>query len=257
MSGLSLPVQTPTAPRRSQVDAGTLGRWNAWFFGAFDRYLNFISRHHKRHAFGGIDVGTIVEIGAGVGANFAYLPQGGRVIAVEPNPAMHGRLMERAGEHDLQLELVAAPAEKLPLGDDSIDTVICSLVLCTVADPQAVLAEVRRVLRPGGTFRFVEHVAAHPASPRRWLQAVIARPWSWLFQGCSASRDTETLIDKAGFGEVDFRRHRLRQSVFVPVNSAISGIAVVTRTPGAESGVRPTACGTGLLEPAERLTRAS
>lgn len=204
---------------------GGRGRFNAWFFTAFDRYINFITRTHKAAAFAGIRQGDIVELGAGVGANFAYVPAGSRLLAVEPNLAMHERLRLRAEAHGIDLELVAAPAEALPLPDSSVDEVICSLVLCTVDDPVAAIAEVVRVLRPGGTFRFVEHVVAHPASPRRLVQVVIRRPWSWVFEGCRLCRDTADLIEHAGFGQTDIHRHRLRQSVFYPVNVAISGSA--------------------------------
>ncbi len=211
---------------------GRIGRLNAWFFDAFDRYINAISRRHKRQAFADVEVGTVLEIGAGVGANFGYLPCGSRLIAVEPNEAMHARLTERARERGIDLDIVGAPAERLPVLDDSVDTVMCSLVLCTVADPDRALAEVRRVLRPGGTFRFVEHVAARPTSPRRWLQAALARPWSWLFEGCQLGRDTAALIEASGVAEVDLRRGRLTRSVFIPVNTVISGRAVEPRATG-------------------------
>lgn len=138
---------------------------------------------------------------------------------------MHPRLTDRARERGIHLEIVSAPAERLPLPDDSVDTAICSLVLCTVADPAAAIAEIRRVLRPGGTFRVVEHVAAHPVSPRRWIQAALARPWSWLFEGCQLCGDTAALIQASGFAEVDMERRRLRVSLFVPVNLVISGRA--------------------------------
>ena len=226
MSTPTLIGDTPTV----WEDDGRLGRFNAWFFDALDRYLDVITRRHKEHAFGDLTAGTIVEIGAGVGANFRYLPTGSDLIAVEPNRAMYERLRRRAAEHDVELELVTGPAEALPLADDSVDTVICSLVLCTVADPDAALREIVRVVRPGGTFRFVEHVAAGPASPRRWIQRAITRPWSWLFQGCRLCRDTEALVAAAGFGELDVLRRRFRRSLFVPVNSAIAGRAVVAPT---------------------------
>lgn len=205
---------------------GTIGRINAWFFDTFDRYINAVSRRHKRHAFADIAPGTVLEIGAGVGANFDYIRPGMRLVAVEPNAAMHPRLLRRARQRGVDIELLAAPAELIPVPDDSVDTVICSLVLCTVPDPDAAISEIRRVLRPGGTFRFVEHVAAHPASPRRWIQTALRRPWSWLFEGCQLCRDTETLIDAAGFGEVEMHRSRLRCSVFVPVNTIVVGRAV-------------------------------
>ena len=97
-----------------------------------------------------------------------------------------------------------APGEAIPLDDGSVDAVICSLVLCTVATPPAVLAEIKRVLRPGGTFRFVEHVAARPISPRRWLQRILQRPWAWRHRnqvaaaiGQSPGNPTATAMSQA------------------------------------------------------------
>jgi SAM-dependent methyltransferase len=204
----------------------TRGRFNAWFFTTFDRYINFISREHKADSFAGIRRGDVVELGPGVGANFSYVPPGSRLLAVEPNGAMHAELAGRAAARGIHLELIDAPAEALPLPDSSVDEVICSLVLCTVEDPSAAIAEVLRVLRPGGTFRFVEHVASHAASPRRWIQAAIAKPWSWIFEGCRLCRDTAHLIEQAGFSRTEITRHRFNQSVFFPVNLAISGRAI-------------------------------
>ena len=206
-------------------DNGARGRFNAWFFDAFDRYLNRVSREHKRHAFEGMRRGDVVEIGAGVGANFEWIPEGSRVLAVEPNEAMHERLRARAAQRGVRLELVPAPAESLPIDDASVDEVIVTLVLCTVGDPERSLREIHRILRPGGTFRFVEHVQAPPGSPRRALQHAIARPWAWLYEGCQLCRDTDRAIEAVGFKEVALRHHRFRGSLFVPVNSAISGVA--------------------------------
>ena len=201
------------------------GRFNAWFFTRFDRYINFVTRDHKRRAFNGIRLGNIVELGPGVGANFAYLPPNSRVLAVEPNEAMHLGLLERAAEGGIDLELIKAPAEALPIPNNSVDDIVCTLVLCTVDSPAQTLAEVLRVLRPGGTFRFVEHVAAHPVAPRRWVQWAVAKPWSWTFEGCQLNRNTAELIERAGFSSTDIERHRFRWSLFFPVNSAISGTA--------------------------------
>lgn len=213
------------SPQAEVFDNGARGRFNAWFFQAFDRYINHIAARHKSGAFSGLAPGRIVEIGAGVGANFGYVPEGSTVVAVEPNRAMHDALRRRADERGIDLELVGAGGERLPLPDASVDEVICSLVLCTVSDPAATVSEIARVLRPGGHFRFVEHVAARPWSPRRWLQHSIRRPWSWLFEGCDLCRDTATLVENSGFASLHLRRGRLRRSFFVPVNTVVSGVA--------------------------------
>lgn len=216
---------TPRADPMPAFDHGAISRFNAWFFDAFDRYINYIADRHKQAAFGDIDADVVVELGAGVGANLGHLRAGTRLLAVEPSLRMHDRLRERAYEAGIDLQLIAHGAESLPLADDSCDEVICSLVLCTVADPDQVLAEVRRVLRPGGRFRFVEHVAAPAWSPRRWLQRLIRRPWSWLFEGCTLDRDTAGRIHAAGFADLQIRRERFHHSFFVPVNTTIWGVA--------------------------------
>lgn len=220
-------VELPGAPAepRGAFHHGAVSRFNAWFFTAFDRYINHISREHKRAAFDGLRGARVLEIGAGVGANIAHLPPGAELVAVEPSLAMHDALRERCERAGIPLTLHAAGAESIPLPDDSVDEVVCSLVLCTVADPGQVLAEVRRVLRPGGTFRFVEHVAAPPRSVRRVVQRAIQGPWGWLFEGCQLARETPRLVHEAGFTEVHVRQLTLRHSLFYPVNSAVWGIA--------------------------------
>jgi len=213
-------------PNTATFDNGRRGRFNAWFFTAFDSYIAHIARRQKRAAFEDIPNGEVVEIGAGVGANFDFIPAGSRLITIEPNLAMHPGLIQRAGERRIDLELHAADAADIPLPDASVDDVLCSLVLCSVEDQAAVLAEVRRILRPGGRFRFVEHVAARPWSPRRWLQHLIRRPWRWIYEGCDLCSDTAGAIHAAGFATVDISRGRWRHSVFFPANTAIHGVAV-------------------------------
>ena len=216
---------TATQISNAGFDNGRRGRFNAWFFTAFDRYMTHITLRHKQAAFGGLERGDIVELGAGVGANFDFVPAGSRVIAVEPNLAMHADLVRRGADRGVEVDLLTVSAEQIPLPDASVDDVLCSLVLCTVDDPGAVLAEVQRILRPGGQFRFVEHVKAGVWSPRRWLQQLIRRPWRWVYEGCDLCRDTATAIEAAGFSSVDITRRRLRNSLFFPANTSIHGIA--------------------------------
>lgn len=206
-------------------DHGPRSAFNAWFFGAFDRYINFVARAHKRRAFEGLGTGPVLEIGAGVGANFDHIPPGTVVHAVEPNLRMHDGLRRRARDHGIELVLIAGGAEQIPLPDGSVDDVIASLVLCTVGDPARVLDEIRRVLRPGGTFRFVEHVQAPRWGVRRTVQRAIRRPWGWVFEGCDPTRRTTTLVEQAGFSHLTLHRRKLRASLFYPVNTAVWGVA--------------------------------
>jgi SAM-dependent methyltransferase len=207
-------------------DHGAISWFNAWFFTAFARYINHIAGRHKEHAFDGLRAHTVLEIGPGTGANIHYLPAGAHLIAVEPSLAMHDRLRERCAAAGVELTILATGAESIPLPDESVDEVICSLVLCTVADPAQALAEIRRVLRPGGRFRFVEHVAAPRPGIRRGLQRAARRPWGWLFEGCRPDRPTPDLVAAAGFADTRVERRRLRHSVFVVVNTAAWGVAV-------------------------------
>lgn len=230
-------LQDPSAPASTHrcsehstaltaFDNGWRGKFNAWFFTAFDHYIQHVGRAHKQSAFGDLEPGTIVEIGPGVGANFDFVPAGSRLVALEPNLAMHGGLTRRAAERGVELELHAAPAEHMPLETGSVDDLVCSLVLCTVSDQAAVLQEIRRVLRPGGRLRFVEHVAAPAGTPRHWLQRVLQRPWRWLYEGCDLCRHTGDAIGSAGFSDVRIEHGTFRHSVFVPVNTTIHGVAI-------------------------------
>jgi SAM-dependent methyltransferase len=206
-------------------DHGAISRFNAWFFTAFAGYLNLVARRHKQQAFDGLGSATVLEIGAGTGANIRYLAPGTRLFAIEPSLRMHDRLRRRCTAAGIDVTVLATGAEAIPLPDASVDEVICSLVLCTVDDPARVLAEIQRVLRPGGRFRFVEHVASHRQGPRRLVQRAIRRPWGWLFEGCHPARPTPDVVAKAGFAELHMERRKFRRSLFWPVNTAAWGVA--------------------------------
>jgi SAM-dependent methyltransferase len=199
------------------------GPFNAAFFRLMGPYIEHSLRRYKRRVYAGLP-STVVELGSGVGANVPYLKPGSTLIAIEPNPPMHPRLRAAAARHGVELDLRQRVAESTGLPDQSVDVVISSLVLCTVSEPAAVLAEVRRILRPGGTFRFVEHVAARAGTPTRALQRALRRPWAWTFEGCSCERDLAGLVRAAGFAEVDVEPYRLH-GPFVPFNTQIAGVA--------------------------------
>lgn len=194
------------------------------FFYAMDGYINWHLRKHKAKVFTDLPP-EVVELGSGVGANVRYMPAGSRLVAIEPNPYMHARLHRAARKRGVDLEVRSVVGEQLDLPDASAETVISSLVLCTVRDPAAVLAEIRRILTPGGRFSFVEHVVAKRRTPTRWLQRALRRPWAWVFEGCSCERDLASVIEAAGFAEVDIDRYRIH-SPFVPFNTHIAGTAI-------------------------------
>ncbi|MFC4950256.1 class I SAM-dependent methyltransferase [Pseudonocardia sp. GCM10023141] len=199
------------------------GRFNAAFFAVLGPYIEWNVRRHKRRVFAELPR-TVVEIGSGVGANLRHLQPGSTLVAIEPNVPMHQRLRAAAERHGVRLDLRERVAEHTGLPDRSVECVISSLVLCTVADPAAVLAEVRRILAPGGTFRFVEHVAARAGTPTRILQRVLRRPWAWTFEGCSCERDLAAVLHAAGFARLEIEPYRLH-SPFIGFNTHIAGVA--------------------------------
>ena len=214
---LGRPDGAPAFPRHP-----VRGRFNAAFFWVLDAYINATLRRHKRRVLADLPE-TVVEIGPGVGANLRYIDRGAAVIAIEPNRYMHPQLIARADRLGVHLELLESSAEQTGLPDNSADAVISSLVLCSVGDPATALAEIRRILRPGGTFRFLEHVAAADGTPTRIVQRILRRPWGWVFEGCSCERNLESLIRAAGFSEVDIERYRIH-SPFLPFNTHIAGV---------------------------------
>lgn len=139
--------------------------------------------------------GETLELGAGTGLNLAlYPPAVGELVLTEPSPHMAARLRRRAATSPRRPRVVEAGAEALPFADGSFDTVVATLVLCTVPDPAAALAEVARVLRPGGRLLFLEHVrSADPQVARR--QDRILPLWRFCADGCHPNRDTLATLE--------------------------------------------------------------
>ena len=143
--------------------------------------------------------GMVVEIGAGTGLNFAHYPATvNEVVATEPDPHMLKRAREAANTASVPLRIERAPADELPVEDGTVDTVVATLVFCTIPDPAAALAEIRRVLKPGGAMLFLEHVRATEPGLARW-QDRIQPVWSFFGAGCHPNRDTTAAFERAGF----------------------------------------------------------
>ncbi|MBB1241980.1 methyltransferase domain-containing protein [Streptomyces durbertensis] len=144
--------------------------------------------------------GEVVEIGAGHGLNFPhYPPDVTRLVAVEPEPRLRALATRAARTAPVPVDVTGARAERLPFVDGSFDSAVACLVLCSIADPAAALAELHRVLCPGGRLRFFEHVRADTAAMRRVQAFVDATFWPRLCGGCHTGRDTRSAITAAGF----------------------------------------------------------
>jgi ubiquinone/menaquinone biosynthesis C-methylase UbiE len=143
--------------------------------------------------------GRVLEIGGGTGGNLAYYPDGlDEVVVTEPDKAMLDRARRKAVETGSTATLVQASAMELPFPDDSFDTVCCTVVLCTVPDPDKALAEIHRVLKPDGTFIFGEHIRSADPKLAKW-QDRLEKPWGVLAGGCHPNRDTRAAMERAGF----------------------------------------------------------
>ena len=141
--------------------------------------------------------GTVLEIGAGTGLNLAHYPEEiDELLLSEPVDPMARRLEARLRRSGIRGGCLRAGAEALPLPSGSIDTVVSTMVLCTVPDPEAALHEIRRVLRPDGRLLFCEHVRSEARRRSRW-QERLAGPWEAFADGCRCDQDTLALIERA------------------------------------------------------------
>jgi ubiquinone/menaquinone biosynthesis C-methylase UbiE len=137
--------------------------------------------------------GRVLEVGAGTGRNVPHYPPGTNVTYTEPDPHMADRLRARGKS------VVPATVQQLPFADDSFETVVSTLVLCSVPDVPAALAEIRRVLAPGGRLLFIEHVRGEPGTPLERWQNRLNRPWRAVARGCNCNRDLLAELEASGF----------------------------------------------------------
>lgn len=182
-----------------------MGLFGGLYSAAYDRVSARIDRaggEQNRRRLVEEAAGSVLEIGAGTGINFGLYRKASRMVGLEPDPDMRARAERAARNAAVPVEVVEGNAMTLPFPDGSFETVVFSLVLCTVPDPKRALAEARRVLKPGGTLRFYEHVRSKGPRLARW-QDRLERPWQWIGRGCHANRNTLELISSSGFRVTD------------------------------------------------------
>jgi len=175
--------------------------------------------------------GQTLEIGSGTGLNLLHYPDDlDSLVLAEPDPSMRKRLEDAVRRSGRNAEVIDARAQRLPFGDQTIDTVVSTLVLCTVDAPDLALREVERVLRPDGQLLFIEHVRSDSPLLARW-QDRLARPWQRFAEGCRCNRATLELMDARGF------RLDVQPATWRAMPPIIRPLVVGRATPGARPAV--------------------
>ncbi|XP_013864596.1 methyltransferase-like protein 7A [Austrofundulus limnaeus] len=170
---------------------------------------------------------TILEIGCGTGANFQFYPPGTKVVCTDPNPHFQKYLAENMKKNDrLRYErfVVSTGEDMSSVEDESVDVVVCTLVLCSVTDVAQTLREMHRILRPGGAFFFIEHVVADPSTWTYFFQHVLQPAWDYLGDGCKMTRTTWKYLEEAGFS--DLKLQHINAPLFFVIKPHIFGHAV-------------------------------
>ncbi|BAY47745.1 type 11 methyltransferase [Scytonema sp. HK-05] len=187
-----------------------------------DVYDKFIS-DRKRSLFANLH-GNVLEIDPGTGPNLPYYPKDINLIGIEPNPFMHSYLKKEAQKLGFNnIDLRTSTAEQIDAEDNSIDAVVSTLVLCSVPNLAATLQEVLRVLKPGGSFLFIEHVAAPQGTLLRQVQSTIRPIWKVLADGCHPDRETWIALENAGFKSVNYEHFKVPVPIVSP---QIIGVAI-------------------------------
>lgn len=200
-----------------------------WFARVYARMASSMEEmgaaDHRRALLDGI-TGRVIEVGAGTGANFRhYPPTVDEVVAVEPEAYLRGLAERAAARTTARITVVDGVAEHLPAADGSVDAAVVSLVLCSVPDQSVALAEVRRVLRPGGRLHFWEHVRSQRAGHARIQRGLDATIWPRIGGGCHAARDTAAAIAAAGFTVERLERFAFPGKGLTPTRPQILGVA--------------------------------
>jgi ubiquinone/menaquinone biosynthesis C-methylase UbiE len=187
--------------------------WGKYVFaGMYDRFLAKVEAAglaDKRREFLKPAYGKTVELGTGTGLNLPHYPDAvTELILTEPYPHMVAKLEEKIRNYPKRVQLTVAGAEKLPFADASIDTVAAAMILCTVRDPRPALAEIRRVLKPGGQYLFLEHVRnPDPRVARK--QDIIQKGWYWFGNECHCNRPTVQTLRESAFDIEDLQETKM------------------------------------------------
>jgi ubiquinone/menaquinone biosynthesis C-methylase UbiE len=201
---------------------------NALFAALYDRMMASTERAGLADRRAGLLAqarGETLELGAGTGLNLRHYPAAvTSLVLAEPDTAMARRLRRRAAEAARAVEVVEAPAERLPFPDARFDTTVVTLVLCTVSDPGRALDEIARVLKPGGRLLFVEHVRAPGGRLATW-QDRLERPWGWVAGGCHPNRDTLATLEASALSVESVEHGALPKSPPL-VRPLVAGTAV-------------------------------
>jgi ubiquinone/menaquinone biosynthesis C-methylase UbiE len=198
----------PSLQAETVIHAGWSKRFHAWMLATFTARYERLVVEHKQRLFADLH-GTVLEIGPGTGSNLKYYPKDIHWIGIEPNPYMHRYLQKEAERLGLPVTLHLSEAERLEAEDNSVDAVVSTLVLCSVRDVTATLREIVRVLKPGGRFICIEHVAAHQGTWLRWIQQRIRPLWMQIADDCCPDRETGVAIKHAGFERVHCQHFRV------------------------------------------------
>jgi len=195
--GAGAPKSPFEAPRK-----GPYKRLFAWVLSRLQEHYPEEIAGRKRALLGGLS-GRVVEVGAGAGSNLEFFSSAADLLLVEPNGHLHEYLRKAADQHGAHFEIRGGTAEHMDVESASADFVVCTLALCSVDDQALAIAEVMRVLKPGGKFVFLEHVAAADGTRRRRWQRRLRGFWRGIGDGCTLDRETWKTIEQAGFVDID------------------------------------------------------
>jgi len=223
--------------------------WGKYVFaGLYDRFLAKVEKEGlalKRAEMVAPAYGRTIELGTGTGLNLPHYPDAvTELVLTEPYPPMVSKLEEKVRDYPKRVQLTVASAEKLPFDDASFDTVVAAMILCTVRNPDVALAEIQRVLKPGGQYLFLEHVRnPDPRIARK--QDLIQMGWYWFGNECHCNRPTVETLENNGYLKIAELKQDKMPGAWEFIEAMIIGRAIRTdepvRTEEATNGARKNA----------------